>query len=291
MTAHDLARRADAHVAQAAALLGRPAPRRSIPALEDLEAATRDHAHARAEWRAAEALWWAMVQAPIVLRAVERIARRYAGHMSPEDFVQEGLLGAFRGAKTFDPERGVAFSTHAKWWIRAQVHRSNDQTGHTIALGSQIAETVRQALLVEAELDRHGLKPCTDRVAAELEGLPGLSPRQLPAALAARRGVRSMEFRLPGHYTTGGEEMRLGDTLASELPSPEDEAAERLLGWHIRRLIERAPLTERERSVFLGALDGESYAEATARVGVSLETVRTYRLRGWAALRRAAEAA
>lgn len=45
-------------------------------------------------------------------RLVFHIARRFAGYgFSPEELVQEGLLGLYHAAKSWKEERGVAFST------------------------------------------------------------------------------------------------------------------------------------------------------------------------------------
>ncbi len=39
--------------------------------------------------------------------------------------IYAGLLNA---ARRFDPDRGIRFSTYAKWWLRAQMTRAIDQT-------------------------------------------------------------------------------------------------------------------------------------------------------------------
>ena len=63
------------------------------------------------------------------LRLVYAIARRYAGcGFEMDDVIQEGVAGLIRAVDKFDPERGVAFSTYAIWWIaRASVEHSTTQ--------------------------------------------------------------------------------------------------------------------------------------------------------------------
>jgi RNA polymerase sigma factor (sigma-70 family) len=40
-----------------------------------------------------------------------------------EDLVQEGTLGLLRATETFEPDRGVRFSTYSVYWIRAKIQR------------------------------------------------------------------------------------------------------------------------------------------------------------------------
>jgi RNA polymerase sigma factor (sigma-70 family) len=44
-------------------------------------------------------------------------------HVRYDDLVQEGTLGLLRATETFDPERGVRFSTYCVYWIRAKLQR------------------------------------------------------------------------------------------------------------------------------------------------------------------------
>ena len=47
-------------------------------------------------------------------------ARKLAGpFMDEEDLVQEGYIGLLHAAKRFDPDKGIRFSTYARWWVRA----------------------------------------------------------------------------------------------------------------------------------------------------------------------------
>ena len=44
-------------------------------------------------------------------------------HLRYDDLVQEGMLGLLRATETFEPERGVRFSTYCVYWIRAKIQR------------------------------------------------------------------------------------------------------------------------------------------------------------------------
>ncbi|MCP4500447.1 MAG: sigma-70 family RNA polymerase sigma factor [Deltaproteobacteria bacterium] len=44
-------------------------------------------------------------------------------HVRYDDLVQEGTLGLLRATETFEPDRGVRFSTYCVYWIRAKLQR------------------------------------------------------------------------------------------------------------------------------------------------------------------------
>ena len=71
-------------------------------------------------------------------------ARKLAGpFMDEEDLVQEGYIGLLRAAKRFDPDRGIRFSTYARWWVRAQMTRAIDHTGRPVRLPGCAVEQTR----------------------------------------------------------------------------------------------------------------------------------------------------
>lgn len=50
------------------------------------------------------------------LKLVTRLVRPYTKRGMPfDDLVQEGCLGLMRAADLFEPDRGVLFSTYARW--------------------------------------------------------------------------------------------------------------------------------------------------------------------------------
>jgi RNA polymerase primary sigma factor len=85
------------------------------------------------------------------LRLVYAMARRYVGcGLEMEDLIQEGMAGLIRAVDKFDPERGVAFSTYAIWWIRQSIGRALDNTARLIRIPSNLgsaAAAVRRAVM------------------------------------------------------------------------------------------------------------------------------------------------
>jgi len=257
------AHRAIAHVERAAELDGTPLRRRTHATLAALEVATRAHPEARREWDAAVRLWWAMALESSGVAA--RIARRYSRD-APDDLVQEGLIGIYEAAQTFDPDRGLRFRTHAQWWARARIHLANEQRGQTIRVPSNASETLRVADLVARDLERRGVDATHARVLAGLEGVNNMAPAHLAAMINARRGVVSAS-------TPIGEGIMLADTLAAESWDPEADLDRRAL---VQRVVEAvSALPRREAAVVRHRYWREEGSTAIAKVlGFSKETER-----------------
>lgn len=96
------------------------------------------------------------------LRLVANVCRRFIRTMpnigmTPEDMMQEGILGLTRGVEGFDPERGYKLSTYVYWWIRQGINRGIHTTARTIRIPVNIAEKLFRVTHVQNQL-RHQLK-------------------------------------------------------------------------------------------------------------------------------------
>ncbi|MEQ1500619.1 MAG: sigma-70 family RNA polymerase sigma factor [Myxococcota bacterium] len=97
---------------------------------------------AKQAWAEAEAIRWELAMSG--RRIAHGEARKLAGpFMDEADLVQEGYIGLLRAAKRFDPERGIRFSTYARWWVRAQMTRAIDHTGRPVRLPGCAVEQTR----------------------------------------------------------------------------------------------------------------------------------------------------
>ena len=97
---------------------------------------------ARQAWAEAEAVRWELAMSG--RRIAHGEARKLAGpFMDEADLVQEGYIGLLRAAKRFDPDRGIRFSTYARWWVRAQMTRAIDHTGRPVRLPGCAVEQTR----------------------------------------------------------------------------------------------------------------------------------------------------
>ena len=99
----------------------------------DAKSTARDRAQARDRARAlvaqADGIYWGIVLQ--YLRGGRRWAASGYGKrhlLEDADLDQEILQGLRKAIMRFDPARGIAFSTYARWWVRVQVARAAQAT-------------------------------------------------------------------------------------------------------------------------------------------------------------------
>ena len=105
-------------------------------------------------------------------------------HIRYEDMVQEGTLGLLRATETFDPGRGVRFSTYCVYWIRAKLQR----------------------FLQKIDKD-------------EVPSVPGAHLVENEKGQRKRPRARALSFDKP---VEAGEDRTLGDVIAAKGEDPED---------------------------------------------------------------------
>lgn len=76
--------------------------------------------------------------------------KQYSWAENNEDYFQEGVLGLIRAVKTYNPDRGLEFSTYATWWIKQKMQRHYMDTHHIIRVPVYAQQLVREyAKIVE----------------------------------------------------------------------------------------------------------------------------------------------
>ncbi|MCA1908332.1 MAG: RNA polymerase factor sigma-32 [Magnetospirillum sp.] len=183
------------------------------------------------------------------LRLVVKTAGQFKGYgLSSADLVAEGNLGLVRALESFEPERGLRFSTYAQWWVRAAMFEYVLKFSTPVNFGlsaerkklffklrglkSRLTGPSGNALS-EAETaqvaEELGVR---DHRVAEMERLLTQSPRSLDAPV-------------------GENGVTYGELLPDDAPSVEERLGDRQELMYRRELLRRAwdGLSEREKDI------------------------------------------
>lgn len=256
-----------------------------LDAEEELACATR--------WRneADEAALHTLTQA--YMRLVISMAARFRGYGLPAtDLIQEGMVGLMQAAARFEPERGLRFSTYARWWIRSSLQDfvlrnwSIVRTGTTASQKSLFFNLKR----LQAKIDGVNGRPLSagarEKIAARLKTSVADVDMMAGRLTAADR---SLNARI-------GEdgENEWQDLLADERALPEEQAMlsldtqtrSRWLNLALKGLSDRERVIIRERRL---SDEGVTLSTLGRKLGLSKERVRQIEHQALAKLKAALE--
>lgn len=204
------------------------------------------------------------------------------------DMIQEGNLGLMKAAERYQPEKDVRFSTYATFWIRQKILRSIADSSRIIRLPAHVHTSLQRIRKTRLEMtDRLVREPTVSELANEL----GMTVEKLKALTERSRNVISLErpLRTASSYKNDVDTRTIGDMVASDAPTPEEDAQTNYLRRDVRHVLTEW-LQPKERLVLMtrfGLEDGNprTVADTAKSLGWSRDRVRCMEARALNKLR------
>lgn len=209
---------------------------------------------------------------PLVHYAVAELAHRIPSHVSRADLVSAGMLGLAQAARSFDPDRGIAFDRFATTRIRGALLdelRSRDWASRSVRARARGMQKATEELTTSL-----GRTPTTAEVARAMN----------VEASTVERLVDDVHRATVLNYESLVVEGSAESFLVAEGSSPEDELVARERNAYLTDAV--ASLPERLRAVVVGYFFEErSMQELADELGVSESRVSQLRAEALALLK------
>jgi RNA polymerase primary sigma factor len=208
--------------------------------------------------------------------------------LTVSDMIQEGNLGLMEAAERFEPEKGFRFSTYATYWVRQRIMRSISDSSRIIRLPAHVHDMLQKMRKAKVEMKGEtGREPNLTELAHYME----MSEDKLRLYTASSRNVVSLERPLvqATGFKSREDRRTLGDTLASDAPTPEEDAVQDSMRRDIRAVMDTELAgVERQVLVYRFGLEDRkplSVTETAAALCISRDRVRLVEARALNKLR------
>lgn len=186
------------------------------------------------------------------LRLVVKMAAGFKGYGLPvSDLIQEGTLGLMDAAKKFDPEKGVRFSTYARWWILASIQDYVMRNSSIVKIGTTPAQKSLFFNLrrLRAKISNNLVGPMSDEDRLEIARILGVPKASVERMEALLSGYDASLNSTIGSGESDGSELQ--EFLEDDRPNPEENIAYQSHQTSRRNVIAKAmaALDERERQI------------------------------------------
>lgn len=186
------------------------------------------------------------------LRLVVKMAAGFKGYGLPvSDLIQEGTLGLMDAARKFDPEKGVRFSTYARWWILASIQDYVMRNSSIVKIGTTPAQKSLFFNLrrLRAKISSNLAGPMSDEDRVEIARILGVPTASVERMEALLSGYDSSLNTVIGSDEGDGSELQ--EFLEDDRPNPEENTAYHSNQTSRGNVIEKAlaALDERERQI------------------------------------------
>lgn len=153
------------------------------------------------------------------VKLVYKIAQKYRGEEA--ELISEGLKGLCVAADDFDPDRGIAFSTHAAWRVKAYIMRYILDNHSQVKIGGKCCERILFFRLPreESKLVNQGLPATSEAVAAAVG--QGMTASDVDA-MRARMATAACASLDAGNVSEEGQGKALIERLSNGDDNPED---------------------------------------------------------------------
>jgi len=200
--------------------------------------------------------------------------------LDEEDLLQEGHIGLLRAAKRFDPDRGIRFTTYARWWVRAQMTRAVETTGRMIRIPGGAVEQMRNLRTAAQRFERQGNDYNIEDLASEV----GLEVKRAKLLLNSKRSFISMDQ--PDH-----DGMCIKDRIADGGAMPDLLTTNSILAQRMLDVFDDA-LDSREQHILnrhygLDGADPQTMTDIGRGLSLSRERIRQLEIRALKKLRKA----